>query len=99
MPKIVAETTMPIFAPASRGGISSRQITAYIGTMPPWNRPKMPDTTNRQAVAGVHGKAREIRAATHVSDHVVLRENERAEIVGKLAIAIAGRFKAGAITF
>ena len=30
-----SETTIPIFAPASRGGRNSRQITAYIGTMPP----------------------------------------------------------------
>ena len=37
--------TVPTRAPASFGEKCSRTISAYAGTMPPWNRPNSPDTT------------------------------------------------------
>ena len=39
MPTIVAMITRPTRVPASCGGKYSRTMIAYIGTMPPWNRP------------------------------------------------------------
>ena len=37
--------TSPTRVPAWRGGKYSRTMMAYIGTMPPWNRPNSAEIT------------------------------------------------------
>ena len=39
MPISVAINTIPSLVPVSAGEKCSRTMIAYIGTMPPWNRP------------------------------------------------------------
>ena len=45
VPRTVAIKTRPMRAPASRGGRNWRMMTAYMGTMPPWNRQNRPEIT------------------------------------------------------
>ena len=45
MPTIVDMMRMPTRVPDPCGGKYSRTIMAYMGTMPPWNRPNSAETT------------------------------------------------------
>ena len=45
MPTMVAMMTSPTSVPACCGGKYSRTMMAYIGTMPPWNRPNSAEMT------------------------------------------------------
>jgi hypothetical protein len=45
IPNSVAISTRPSRVPASCGGKYSRTMMAYIGTMPPWNRPNSAEIT------------------------------------------------------
>ena len=44
MPNSANISATPVRTPASFDGKYSRTITAYIGMMPPWNRPNNADT-------------------------------------------------------